>query len=377
ITAAYETLCDTSRRRAYDAELEAAQNFPGGFTGEEDDEGGLPFDMANDIFIRNMWEDFMRTQLRQRRERAEQAAAAAAAAAYASYEEDYQPHETKEQRQQRRRDIRDRLDQEAKEEVERRRGQLAAERAARDALNKSPTAAAAQDEEAKKQAALWQRLGAVTKDERLATCLHSNHCDKITQPKKFKCFSCGVKRGKIAFLCPHCAAHLCQLCVEQYAKKRAHDMKQMDTPKAKAEEAHNHIHHGGQASGGKKMPATFSSTTKQANGGAAPGRPPKTTTQGNGNGNPTPKAETTAPCGSQSQTDPEHNQKFSRRKRSIQKGRQRQHPAGENPNGKFCYGCGKDDHLASNCPEPRNSSRGLCFVCRQPGHLAAVCPLRQ
>lgn len=77
-----------------------------------------------------------------------------------------------------------------------------------------------QDEELKKQEMRWKEMGAVSKEERLRTCLHSELCDKVQQTKKFKCTACSVKRGMIAFECPHCSAFLCQLCVTDFSERR-------------------------------------------------------------------------------------------------------------------------------------------------------------
>lgn len=77
-----------------------------------------------------------------------------------------------------------------------------------------------QDEELKKQEMRWKEKGAVSKDERLSTCLHSELCDKVQHTKKFKCNVCSAKRGMIAFECPHCSAFLCQLCVTDFSERR-------------------------------------------------------------------------------------------------------------------------------------------------------------
>ncbi|KAG6359415.1 hypothetical protein INS49_012936 [Diaporthe citri] len=89
-----------------------------------------------------------------------------------------------------------------------------------------------QDEEMKKQEMRWKEMGAVSKEERLHTCLHSELCDKIQHTKKFKCTACSVKRGMIAFECPHCSAFLCQLCVTDFSERRKKlDMQeQMEEP---------------------------------------------------------------------------------------------------------------------------------------------------
>lgn len=77
-----------------------------------------------------------------------------------------------------------------------------------------------QDEELMKQEKRWREMGAISKEERLSTCLHSEMCDKVQHTKKYKCGACGVKRGMIAFECPHCSASLCQLCVTNFSERR-------------------------------------------------------------------------------------------------------------------------------------------------------------
>lgn len=41
----------------------------------------------------------------------------------------------------------------------------------------------------------WLEAGAVSEDEKLSTCLHSEHCSKNDLRKKFKCSSCSANRG--------------------------------------------------------------------------------------------------------------------------------------------------------------------------------------
>jgi hypothetical protein len=63
-------------------------------------------------------------------------------------------------------------------------------------------------------------LDAVSKEEKLETCLHSEVCGKFKHSKNFKCTACTEKRSMIAFQCPHCSASLCQLCVSTFSKRR-------------------------------------------------------------------------------------------------------------------------------------------------------------
>lgn len=81
------------------------------------------------------------------------------------------------------------------------------------------------EQEAQKQQDRWQLAGVVTKEAKLSTCLHSEFCEKIKQQRKFKCDACNDKRGTIAFKCPYCDCHLCQLCVSEFTEKRAVDEK--------------------------------------------------------------------------------------------------------------------------------------------------------
>lgn len=94
-----------------------------------------------------------------------------------------------------------------------------AEKARREAAEKSETLARRR-QESKRQEKRWEDMGAVSKDERFRTCLHSEMCDKVQHKKKFKCSACTAKRGMIAFECPYCSASLCQLCVTDFSERR-------------------------------------------------------------------------------------------------------------------------------------------------------------
>lgn len=76
------------------------------------------------------------------------------------------------------------------------------------------------EEELEKQEKRWEEMGAVSKDEKLKSCLHSEPCDKVQHTRKFKCSACSVKRGMTAFECPHCSASLCMLCIKTYSERR-------------------------------------------------------------------------------------------------------------------------------------------------------------
>ncbi|KAL7620418.1 hypothetical protein AAE478_009413 [Parahypoxylon ruwenzoriense] len=93
-----------------------------------------------------------------------------------------------------------------------------------------------QNVEQSKQEARWKMLNAHTKNERLATCLHSEFCIKTTQRQKFKCGACNVKRGIMAFECPYCSLSICQQCVADFTKKRIAAEKQPSTKPDQAAE---------------------------------------------------------------------------------------------------------------------------------------------
>lgn len=76
------------------------------------------------------------------------------------------------------------------------------------------------EEEKNRQQKRWKEMNAITKDEKLQGCLHSDFCTKVCMQKKFKCMTCSVKRGMLAFECPYCSAFLCQLCIGNFSKKR-------------------------------------------------------------------------------------------------------------------------------------------------------------
>ncbi|KAK6207141.1 hypothetical protein LQW54_007458 [Pestalotiopsis sp. IQ-011] len=94
-----------------------------------------------------------------------------------------------------------------------------AKRAEEDAIQKEKDTR--QDTEKANQEQRWEKAGAVTKDEKLKTCLHSDFCNKVPQRKKFKCGACGKKGGMTAFECPFCSSFLCQQCVTKFSERRA------------------------------------------------------------------------------------------------------------------------------------------------------------
>ena len=66
----------------------------------------------------------------------------------------------------------------------------------------------------------WASLNATTPAEKQSTCLHSEFWPKEQQRKKFKCGSCGQKRGPTGYKCPHCALLSCQGCLSKLNEKR-------------------------------------------------------------------------------------------------------------------------------------------------------------
>lgn len=125
--------------------------------------------------------------------------------------------------QERRRQENKRREEEAKqlrekEQRQRREAQEAREKAAE--RSKALARLRLRLAELKKQEKRWEEKGAVSKDERLRSCLHSEVCDKVQHAKKFKCTACLARRGMIAFECPHCSALLCQLCVNDFSERR-------------------------------------------------------------------------------------------------------------------------------------------------------------
>ncbi|KAI0118172.1 hypothetical protein GGR51DRAFT_554665 [Nemania sp. FL0031] len=107
------------------------------------------------------------------------------------------------------------------EEQAREEERLAAEEAKKAEIEKARQSALKQ--EADKQQVRWEGAGVTTEEAKRSTCLHSSLCAKTQHRKKVKCEACGVKRGMIAFKCPHCSSNICQLCLSNSAKKRAQD----------------------------------------------------------------------------------------------------------------------------------------------------------
>ncbi|KAL2278855.1 hypothetical protein FJTKL_14040 [Diaporthe vaccinii] len=202
---AHETLSDPVKRARYD-------NAPSGSVFSQDDEG-LWEDENDDFdfppfpfpFVFLFTSRIFRGPPRRGTSQAQ-----------AAYDDLKAEHERRRQENKRREDEARELRE--KEQRLRREAKEACERAAE--RSKALERRRLQDEELKKQEMRWKEKGAVSKDDRLRTCLHSDLCDKIQHTKKFKCTACSAKRGMIAFECPHCSAFLCQLCVTGFSERR-------------------------------------------------------------------------------------------------------------------------------------------------------------
>ncbi|KAI1427263.1 DnaJ domain-containing protein [Xylaria sp. FL1777] len=209
IQRAYETLSNDSERRRYDA----SRNTPS--PSEDVHYGGQrtywPASHA-DWFFDVLFGFGMYEPQRRREQNAR------------SWHERQEQERREREREQKRREKEQELEQErCQEQRERAAREKMLKREARQAEQAATEAlrAARFDQETKKQQALWELTVAVTEEERFLGCLHSEFCAKIQQRRKLKCDVCGVKRGTTTFECPHCAHHLCQLCVTEFTKERA------------------------------------------------------------------------------------------------------------------------------------------------------------
>ncbi|KAL1864852.1 hypothetical protein Daus18300_007419 [Diaporthe australafricana] len=133
----------------------------------------------------------------------------------AAYEDLNAANERRERENKRQEEVRE---MRRKEQRLRREAEEARQEAAE--ISKSLARLRQQEEESMKQEKRWTEIGAVSKDERLRTCLHSDLCNKVQHTKKFKCTACSAKRGMTAFECPHCLAFICQLCVTNSSERR-------------------------------------------------------------------------------------------------------------------------------------------------------------
>lgn len=339
------------------------------------------------------------------------------------------------ERERQRQEERERERARQREERERRESEAARKRDAKLAAKQAQQAEnektwkATFKQETQKQQVRWQRAGALSKEAKLLTCLHSEFCAKVKQPKKFKCGACSARRGMIAFECPHCACHLCQLCVSKFTEKRAVDEKpkppnpRLETPEPSYSQAetepdsHSVPNSKPTTSSNKSKRAARShqdspvDTKPSAHGGKnqyriAKGVQPNTGTKH--------EANPTAPT-DQKQEEEETSEAGEKRRRDRKPGPHvngpkpsdakapaskpgaagpasmetmkentgglrhglKEQTAGENPKQKCCFKCGKPDHLAAACPQSRDAQKDvtpkLCYTCGKPGHVAAVC----
>jgi hypothetical protein len=110
------------------------------------------------------------------------------------------------------------------DEVQRRRAaeeaRVKAREMARAAEEREQTLAKERREQAEKarQEALWAQSKATTQAEKQGSCLHSAFWAKEKLQKKFKCTSCGQKRGMVGHRCPHCSLLVCQVCLNGIRK---------------------------------------------------------------------------------------------------------------------------------------------------------------
>ncbi|KAI3393796.1 hypothetical protein diail_3617 [Diaporthe ilicicola] len=205
---AHETLSDPAKRARYDNTPTAdwssiSDQDEDGFWYEDDGPfgfGPFPFGFPLNFFTSRFFRGQPRRDFSQRE----------AAREYEKAENERRERVAKERRVQ---------ENKRREEEERLR-QERLEREVEQAHQKSAERNRLLQEESKKQEKYWGDMGAVSMDERLRTCLHSDLCNKVQHTKKFKCTACSAKRGMIAFECPHCSAFLCQLCVSKSTTRR-------------------------------------------------------------------------------------------------------------------------------------------------------------
>lgn len=111
--------------------------------------------------------------------------------------------------------------QAASRQREQEKEEKAAKEAAKEAAKQAKEAALAEAladkerrflDEARVQEQRWLDADAITKEEKLAACLHSDNCSKINSKTKIKCGSCHSKRGTLyvypSVSCPHLPTRL-------------------------------------------------------------------------------------------------------------------------------------------------------------------------
>ncbi|KAI2630316.1 DnaJ-domain-containing protein [Hypomontagnella submonticulosa] len=191
-----------------------------------------------------------------------------------------------------------------------------------------------------KQEARWETLGARTKDERVDTCLHSSFCTKVTQKQKFKCPTCHVKRGMIAFQCPHCELSICQQCVTDYGKIRLAAEKE---PSHKPEPA--------------AEPASDRRTATEPESERSDGQESEPQPELKSKPKPSGKTETEfvqRPAAEKEKETAEagDDKKTTNAKSKHGKGNQKKRPGQRR-----CYECHKTGHLARACPNRGKKSK--------------------
>lgn len=237
---AYETLSDPAKRDRYDDSPTNKDEDQGDYYDYDDDgsreffpycfgfgSGGIP-GCFQEGYSRgpSWWDDFER-KMDHREQRAREHEA--------EYWERY-----RERRDERRRGMNQqyawRCQREEELEAERELSR-AAKQAAEDDIVAAKELLKKEERLAQEQR--WEDMNAVSKYERLRTCLHSDHCAKVEQKKKFKCAACSAKRGIIAFECPHCSIFLCQLCVRNFSTRRQKLPKARESVPARARKSSN------------------------------------------------------------------------------------------------------------------------------------------
>lgn len=120
--------------------------------------------------------------------------------------------------QERERQEKERQEQNRKEQQQREEQKRKEEEAAAKAKEERSKA------EKLRQQKIWEDCGATTTVQKQKACEHTDTWPKVQSKKKgekVKCDSCGKRRGTIAFKCPHCDLVACQVCLSNFAKKRA------------------------------------------------------------------------------------------------------------------------------------------------------------
>lgn len=236
---AYETLSDPIKRNNYDVFVNTDRAY------EESNYDSDEFDL--DEFYESAgfgayeWHNYQRSsaweEFEREMERREQRAREREAEYWAQYQA-RRSHLNEQRVWRRRREQELKAEREAQRTAER-EAQRAAKQAAEDALIAAKERQ--KEEEKQHQEQRWMDKNAISKDERLATCLHSDFCAKVEQKKKFKCGACAAKRGMTAFECPHCSVFLCQLCVTNFSNRRQKLAKiEKYTPSSPAQESHDY-----------------------------------------------------------------------------------------------------------------------------------------